>query len=64
MANVRVLGFYSPKHHAVFTHHDTHVISDTPMVTGHVDHLDISEGSQLSLRPVGPGPRAAPSEGK
>ncbi|HIA00832.1 MAG TPA: hypothetical protein EYN66_02795, partial [Myxococcales bacterium] len=50
---VRVLGFYSPKHHAVFTHHDTnthaHVISDAPVVTGHVDHLDISSGSRLFL---------------
>lgn len=50
---VRVLGFYSKKHHAVFTHHDTnshaHVISDAPLVTGHVDHVDISKGSRLFL---------------
>jgi len=50
---VRIVGFYSPKHHAVFTHHDTnthaHVISDAPVITGHVDHLDISGGSRLFL---------------
>ncbi len=49
----RLMGFYSPKHHAVFTHHDTnshvHVISDAPLVTGHVDHVDISKGSRLFL---------------
>ena len=50
---VQMIGFYSPKHHAIFTHHDTnthaHVISDTPMVTGHVDHLDIDAGARLYL---------------
>ena len=50
---VQILGFYSPKHHAIFTHHDTnthaHVISVSPAVTGHVDHLDIAEGARLLL---------------
>ncbi len=50
---VRILGFYSPKHHAIFTHHDTnthaHVISVAPAVTGHVDHVDIAEGARLYL---------------
>ena len=50
---VQILGFYSPKHHAVFTHHDTnthaHVISDAPMVTGHIDHVDINAGARLFL---------------
>jgi len=50
---VQILGFYSPKHHAIFTHHDTnthaHVISDAPMVTGHIDHVDIAEGARLYL---------------
>jgi acetolactate decarboxylase len=50
---VRILGFYSPKHHAIFTHHDTnshaHVISVAPMITGHIDHVDISGGCQLFL---------------
>ena len=51
--SVRILGFYSPKHHAIFTHHDTnthaHVISVAPAVTGHVDHVDIAEGARLYL---------------
>jgi acetolactate decarboxylase len=50
---VRIIGFYSPKHHTIFTHHDTnshaHVISDAPVVTGHVDHVDLSPGSRLLL---------------
>ena len=50
---VQILGFYSPKHHAIFTHHDTnthaHVISVSPAVTGHVDHLDIAQGARLYL---------------
>lgn len=50
-APVRILGFYSPKHHAIFTHHDTnthaHVICDEPAVTGHIDHLEISAGMKL-----------------
>jgi acetolactate decarboxylase len=49
----RIIGFYSPKHHAVFTHHDTnthaHVICDDPLITGHVDHVDIGSGSTLFL---------------
>lgn len=47
----RILGFYSPKHHAIFTHYDTnthaHVIRVAPAVTGHVDHVDIPEGARL-----------------
>ena len=50
---VQILGFYSPKHHAIFTHHDTnthaHVIVATPAISGHVDHVDISVGSKLFL---------------
>ena len=50
---VQIIGFYSPKHHAIFTHHDTnthaHVISDAPMVTGHIDHVDINAGARLFL---------------
>ena len=48
---VQILGFYSPKHHAIFTHHDTnthaHVIGVAPAVTGHVDHVDINAGARL-----------------
>jgi len=50
---VQILGFYSPKHHAIFTHHDTnthaHVISLSPTITGHVDHVDIAKGARLFL---------------
>jgi len=50
---VQILGFYSPKHHTIFTHHDTnthaHVISETPAVTGHIDHVDLPEGARLYL---------------
>jgi len=50
---VKILGFYSPKHHRIFTHHDTnthaHVISEVSTVTGHVDHLDLSAGARLFL---------------
>jgi acetolactate decarboxylase len=49
----QILGFYSPKHHAIFTHHDTnthaHVISVAPAVTGHIDHVDIGSGARLFL---------------
>ena len=49
----QIIGFYSPKHHAIFTHHDTnthaHVISTAPAVTGHVDHVDIHGGARLYL---------------
>ena len=48
---VQILGFYSPKHHAIFTHHDTnthaHVLSEAAGVTGHVDHVDIGSGARL-----------------
>ena len=50
---VRILGFYSPKHHAIFTHHDTnthaHVISKSPLAVGHIDHVDIAQGFRLFL---------------
>lgn len=51
--SVQIIGFYSPKHHAIFTHHDTnthaHIISTTPPLTGHVDGVDIDEGARLFL---------------
>jgi acetolactate decarboxylase len=50
---VQILGFYSPKHHAIFTHHDTnthaHVIGRNPVTTGHVDHVDLAPGARLLL---------------
>lgn len=49
----RIIGFFSPNHRAVFTHHDTkthaHVIRETPMLSGHIDHVDVSLGSRLFL---------------
>jgi alpha-acetolactate decarboxylase len=48
---VRIIGFYSPKHHTIFTHHNTnthaHVISEFPPITGHIDHVEITKGSRL-----------------
>ncbi len=50
---VSIIGFYSPKHHAVFTHHDTnshaHVIAAGSQVSGHVDHMDLAKGMRLFL---------------
>jgi len=50
---VEILGFYSPKHHAIFTHHDTnthaHVIARDQGITGHVDHVDLAAGGKLFL---------------
>ena len=50
---VEILGFYSPKHHAIFIHHDTnthaHVIHTTPAVTGHIDHVDLDAGARILL---------------
>ena len=50
---VKILGFYSPKHHAIFTHHDTnthaHVICESAKIMGHVDHLDLMPGATLHL---------------
>lgn len=46
--SVKIIGFYSEKHKAVFTHHTTflhmHVITDE--IAGHVDQL---QGTQLTL---------------
>ena len=50
---VQLLGFFSPKHHAIFTHHDTnthvHVIAESPVITGHVDHVELAPGARLFL---------------
>ena len=50
---VQILGFTSPKHHTIFTHHDTntpaHVIAGDEGVTGHVDHMDLAPGATLYL---------------
>lgn len=48
---VKILGFYSPKHHAIFTRHDTNtpVICEIAKIVGHVDHLDLMPGATLHL---------------
>ena len=52
---VRLIGFFSIKHHTIFTHHDTdthaHLIHTEPPLTGHVDHLVLSPGAELLLAP-------------
>lgn len=54
--DVKILGFYSDSHHAIFTHHTTnmhmHFISADGMHTGHVDGLTLGKGMRLML-PVG-----------
>ncbi|MBV1924761.1 MAG: decarboxylase [Flavobacteriaceae bacterium] len=50
---VDILGFYSNKHHGIFTHHETnfhmHVKTDGNGVSGHVDEFTVSEGMFLML---------------
>ena len=51
--DVTVLGFYSSKHHAVFTHHTTnmhmHVHAEDKMIAGHVDSITLNDGMTLFL---------------
>ena len=62
---VQILGFYSPKHHSIFTHHDTnthaHVLSESAGVSGHVDHVDLVAGARLWLPAPGAAPEGAPA---
>lgn len=50
--NVELLGFFSRKHQAVFTHHDTfmhiHLISKNKTMMGHLDEINFG-GSPLTL---------------
>jgi len=50
---VEILGFYSDKHHGVFTHHTTnmhlHVKNQTGNIAGHLDELSLGKGNTLSL---------------
>ena len=50
---VKMLGFYSDSHHAIFTHHTTnmhmHVKTDNNEIAGHVDALVLGEGMILKL---------------
>ena len=49
----RILGFYSNKHHAIYTHHTTnmhlHIKTDDNNLVGHVDDLMLDNGTVLRL---------------
>ena len=51
--DVKILGFYSTKHKAVFTHHTTnmhmHFKTEDHIIAGHVDDLLLSESITLKL---------------
>ena len=51
--DVKMLGFYSNSHHAIFTHHTTnmhiHVKTDDNKIAGHVDGLTLGKGMILKL---------------
>ena len=51
--NVKILGFYSNSHHAIFTHHTTnmhlHVKTDDNKIVGHVDDLTLGQEMILKL---------------
>lgn len=48
---VRLLGFYSDKHHAIFTHHSTnmhlHILTDDERIAGHLDDFQLGENILL-----------------
>ncbi len=50
---VEILGFYSDKHHGVFTHHTTnmhlHVKNQAGNIAGHLDELSLGKGMTLFL---------------
>lgn len=50
---VKILGFYSSAHHAIFTHHTTnmhiHVKTIDNKIAGHVDDLTLGKGMILKL---------------
>jgi acetolactate decarboxylase len=51
--DVKMLGFYSNSHHAIFTHHTTnmhiHVKTNDNKIAGHVDGLTLGKGMILKL---------------
>ncbi len=51
--NVQILGFYSNKHRAIFTHHSTnmhlHLLSENEDVAGHLDEVVLSDSTILLL---------------
>lgn len=48
-----IIGFYSNKHHSIFTHHDTnihmHYLNDEETAMGHVDDLTINKSNVVLL---------------
>jgi acetolactate decarboxylase len=52
-ADAVILGFYSDKHHRIWTHHDTnvhlHALLKTMFVAAHVDDVKLRPGSRLKL---------------
>lgn len=50
---VKIFGFYSEHHQAIFTHHTTythmHVIYEDEQLSGHIDDIEIKSGWELSV---------------
>lgn len=48
-----IVGFYSGKHHGVFTHHDSnihmHMINEAKSIAGHIDDIKIGNNVQLYI---------------
>jgi acetolactate decarboxylase len=51
--DIEILGFYSNKHHAIFTHHSTnmhlHFITKDRSIAGHLDGLELGRNMFLKL---------------
>ena len=50
--NVSIVGFYSTKHKAIFTHHTTnmHMHFRTENLAGHIDGMELKKGMKLKLQ--------------
>ncbi len=50
-----LVGFYSPRHHGVFTHMGSnahaHCVAEKPLSSGHVDDVVILEGAKIRFSP-------------
>ncbi len=55
---VTLLGFYSNKHHSIFTHHSTnmhvHIMDDKKNTVGHLEEISTSAGSMTLIIPLTP----------
>lgn len=51
--HAKLIGFYSPRDKAIFTHHDStthvHCVIESPLATGHVDHMIVPAGTLVSF---------------